>query len=54
LLAPSVAVTSHVLKHRFQLGQALIGESETSSQLCRRFDRSGEWVDARRLGALNL
>src|SRR5262249_11831403 len=54
LLAPSVAVTSHVLNHRFQLGQALLGQGETGPQLCRRLDRSREWVDTRRFRPLNF
>src|SRR5215469_4637046 len=49
LFAPSIAVASHVLKHRFQLGQPLVGQGETGAQLGYGLDRSRERVDTRRL-----
>src|SRR5215813_5156863 len=54
LFAPSIAVTSHVLKHRFQIGQPLLGKGETGAQIGPGLDRSGERVDTRRLGAVHV
>src|SRR5262249_12538766 len=47
------AVTWHVLKRGFQLGQPFLGQSNTGAQLGRGLDRSGEWVDTRRLGGVH-
>jgi hypothetical protein len=52
LFAPSIAVTSHVREHRFQLGQPLLGQSEAAVQFCPRLDRSRQWIDS--LGAVNV
>jgi len=41
-----------LLKHRFQLGQPLLGDGETAAQLCHRLDRSRERVDTRPLDAI--
>jgi hypothetical protein len=49
LFAPSIAVTSDVLKHRFQLGQPLLGQGETGAQLGHGLNRGRERVDTRRL-----
>jgi hypothetical protein len=52
LFAPSIPVTSNVLKHHFQLGQPLFSQGETGAQLGHGLDRSRERVDTRRLGAV--
>jgi hypothetical protein len=54
LFAPSIAVTSHVLKHRFQIGQPLLGQGETGAQLGHSLDRNRERVDTRQLGGVNV
>jgi hypothetical protein len=50
LFAPSIAVTAHVLKHRFQIGQPLLGQGETGAQLGHRLDRGRKRVDPRQFG----
>src|SRR5262249_10632922 len=54
LFAPSIAVTSHVLKQRFQIAQPLLGQGETGAQLGHGLDRSRERVHTRRLGAVHV